>query len=124
MTLVFDTIMPNSQLQVQLQEETLEEDQAWPVNMRVPGSRLPYISDLPGCLAAEPDHGEGAVLFGAAFSHFVQSLVMLMFDNKRSLIKLKMQLLILLFPAELSIYRLSVFFLSEPNQTSDGWWKC
>lgn len=55
-------------------------------------------------------------------SFCTDSLVLLMFDNKRYLIKLEMQLLRRLFPAEQSIYRLSVFcvFFSEANQTSDG----
>lgn len=56
-------------------------------------------------------------------SFCTDSLVMLMFDNKRSLIKLEMQLSNLLFPSEQSIYRLSVFcfFFPEANQTHGEW---
>merc|ERR1711980_61076 len=49
--------------QIQLQEETLEEDQAWPVNM---GISIPPSQHLPGPPAAGPERGEGAAMLSGA----------------------------------------------------------
>ncbi|KAM7389207.1 hypothetical protein PAMP_023199 [Pampus punctatissimus] len=58
--------------QVQLQEETLEEDQARPVNMRVCGSQHPSILTSPGHPAVGPLLGGSHVIWSS--SCFVQIL--------------------------------------------------
>lgn len=99
--------------QVQLQEETLEEDQAWPVNTRVHGSPcLPHVSIC-----------RDLQLLGLSMlawsSSFVQTLVMLMFDIKRSVIKLENEAVIL-FPFIVSV-QVKCFSVKQ-NQMSHWVW--
>lgn len=98
--------------QVQLQEETLEEDQAGPVNTRIPASLHPNICQEVQLLG--PTAGrEPCYLEQQSFC--TDTLVMLMFDNKRSVIKLEVKPCgIFYFPTKyswvISIYRRCVFW--------------